>query len=366
MGAFDNNRLKFHTASKVAIETKQPLAAAMNVDGHVVTDKAVWTATVDQFPVNSEDVKTSTDVVKATKDLVEVFTRNRLEGITLPTAVNGVQTIIVENKGVNKEGEEIVVSTTTFTKTALHNGYVWRNSDYPAVELYDAVEMSGVLYSDGEESGGKYQSYEIKGANGLRVMDWVPATAVLDPTTGSPVCGYSGIAEAYDGSSWTILQQSAKQNYIWALANGKWEFYFPSGLLGFDPAYTPTTATMGYSKVRWTGFKYIGNTLDKTIQSFAAGSMAVKPFGFTLEKMQSTGEGNTLTYSINIPGFVFMVMNDGTGISMGDIDYLTDGSSNITFIDLDASVLGEAKTFTAYALTKTDGSKLSILSKTVL
>ena len=115
-----------------------------------------------------------------------------------------------------------------------------------------------------------------------------------------------------------------------------------------------------------TGFKYIGNTLDKTIQSFAAGSMAVKPFGFTLEKMQSTGEGNTLTYSINIPGFVFMVVNDGTGISMGDIDYLTDGSSNITFIDLDASVLGEAKTFTAYALTKTDGSKLSILSKTVL
>jgi len=335
MGAFDNNRLKFHTASKVAIETKQPLAAAMNVDGHVVTDKAVWTATVDQFPVNSEDVKTSTDVVKATKDLVEVFTNNRT----------------VSDK---------------ITKTSLHNGYVWRNTDYPAVELYDAVEMSGVLYSDGEESGGKYQSYEIKGADGLRVMDWVPATAVLDPTTGSPVCGYSGIAEAYDGSSWTILQQSAKQNYIWALANGKWEFYFPSGLLGFDPAYTPTTATMGYSKVRWTGFKYIGNTLDKTIQSFAAGSMAVKPFGFTLEKMQSAGEGNTLTYSINIPGFVFMVVNDGTGISMGDIDYLTDGSSNITFIDLDASVLGEAKTFTAYALTKTDGSKLSILSKTVL
>ena len=335
MGAFDNNRLKFHTASKVAIETKQPLAAAMNVDGHVVTDKAVWTATVDQFPVNSEDVKTSTDVVKATKDLVDVFTNNRT----------------VSDK---------------ITKTSLHNGYVWRNSDYPAVELYDAVEMSGVLYSDGEESGGKYQSYEIKGTNGLRVMDWVPATAVLDPTTGSPVCGYSGIAEAYDGSSWTILQQSSKQNYIWALANGKWEFYFPSGLLGFDPAYTPTTAAMGYSKVRWTGFKYIGNTLDKTIQSFAAGSMAVKPFGFTLEKMQSTGEGNTLTYSINIPGFVFMVVNDGTGISMGDIDYLTDGSSNITFIDLDASVLGEAKTFTAYALTKTDGSKLSILSKTVL
>ena len=305
-------------------------------------------------------------MVKATEDLVEVFTRKRLEGITLPAAENGIQTVVVENKEINDEGKEVVTSTTTFTKIALHNGYIWRNSDYPAVELYDAVEMSGVLYSDGEESGGKYQSYEIKGLDGLRVMDWIPATAVLDPENGSPVCGYSGIAEAYDGSKWTILQQSAKQSYIWALANGKWEFYFPSGLLTFDPAYTPTSATMGYSKVRWTGFKYIGNTLDKTIESFQASSMAVKPFVFSLAKMKTQGEGNIQTYSINIPGFVFMVVNTDTGISMGDIDYLSDGSSIVTFIDLDATVLGDSTTFTAYALTKSDGSKLSILTQTIL
>ena len=372
MSAFENKRLQFHTASKVAIETKQPLAAAMNVDGHVVTDKAVWTATVDQFPVNTETLKTSTDVVKATKDLVEVFTRNRLEGITLPTAVNGVQTVIIENKGVNEEGEEIVVSTTTFTKTSLHNGYVWTNSDYPAVELYDAVEMSGVLYSDGEESGGKYQSYEIKGEKGLRVMDWVPATAVLDPATNSPVCGYTGIAEAGkindDGETeWTILQQSSKEGYIWALANGKWEFYFPAGLLGFDPAYTPTSDAMGYDKVRWTGFKYIGETLDKTVKGLQETTMAIKPFGFTLADMTvAEDDVEPFTYSINVPGFVFMILNNVTGISLGDIEYMSDGSSKITFSDLDSDAFGEATAFTAYALTKLDGTKLSILNKTNL
>ena len=164
---------------------QQPLAAAMNVDGHVVTDKKVWTSKTSEFPLNSSSWKNSTDVIGTTNDLVSVFTNNRTEGAGI-------------------------------TKTALNNGFVWKNAAFPAVELYDAVEMSAVQFSDGPDSQGKPQAYEIIGSNGLRVTDWVPPTAVIDPETGSPVPGYSGIGEVFDGTDWTILQQSAKANYAWA------------------------------------------------------------------------------------------------------------------------------------------------------
>ena len=332
MGKYLDNRLKFHTASRVAIETQQPLAAAMNVDGHVVTDKKVWTSKISEFPLNGSNWKSSTDVVGTTNDLVNVFTNNRTEG-------SGI------------------------TRTALHNGYVWKNSAYPAVELYDAVEMSAVQFSDGPDSSGKPQAYEILGSDGLRIMDWVPPTAVIDPETGSPVPGYSGIGEVFDGSSWTILQQSAKANYAWALANGTWEFVYISGMLTFDPQYTPTSTNMGYTKVRYTGFKYIGSTLDTAITTVQAGSMAVKPFGFDISKMSDTGDSQK---HINIPGLVISVVNDNVGFALADFQYLADGSTDVTFIDVEAAQLGENTAFTAYALTKTDGTKITMLDKTIL
>lgn len=332
MASYLENRLKFHTASRVAIETQQPLAAAMNVDGHVVTDKKVWTSKTSEFPLNSSSWKNSTDVIGTTNDLVSVFTNNRTEG-------SGI------------------------TRTALNNGYVWKNSAYPAVELYDAVEMSAVQFSDGPDSQGKPQAYEIIGSNGLRVTDWVPPTAVIDPETGSPVPGYTGIGEAFDGTDWTILQQSAKANYAWALANGYWEFVYISGMLTFDPGFTPTAPGMGYTKVRYTGFKYIGSTLDTAITAVQAGSMAVKPFGFDISKMSDTGDGQK---HINIPGLVISVVNDNVGFSLADFQYLADGSTDVTFIDVDAAQLGENTAFTAYTLTKTDGSKITMLEKTNL
>lgn len=126
--------------------------------------------------------------------------------------------------------------------------------------------MTAVEFSDGTESGGKPQAYEIKD-NGKRVTDWVPPTAVIDPTTGAPVAGYTGIAEAVSGTEWTILQKSTKASYAWALANGNWEFVYISGMLTFDPSYTPTSANMGYSGVRYTGFAYKGAYLQTDVDT---------------------------------------------------------------------------------------------------
>lgn len=235
MSKYIDNRLGFHGASKVPLHSVQAQAAAMNVDGHVVTDAKVWTAALSQFPLNSTTaMKTTTDIVGATNDLISVFTNNRT----------------VSDK---------------ITKTALHNGYVWRNSDYPAVELYDAVEMSAIPGSNGAESpNGEFQSYEILDGKNLRVVDWVPVTAVIDPETGSPTPGYSGIAEAYAGGEWTVLQDSSKGSYGWALAKGNWEFVTMAGMLRFEPTCTPEG--YGYSKVRYTGFKYIGTVLTDTLE----------------------------------------------------------------------------------------------------
>lgn len=267
MSKYIDNRLGFHGASKVPLHSVQAQAAAMNVDGHVVTDAKVWTAPLSQFPLNSTTaMKTTTDIVGATNDLIGVFTRSRCAGIEAPEAVNGVVTYEINNMGKDDEGNDIVLSTTVITKTTLHNGVVWTNSDYPAVELYDAVEMSAIPGSNGAESpNGEFQSYEILDGKNLRVVDWVPVTAVIDPETGSPTPGYSGIAEAYAGGEWTVLQDSSKGSYGWALAKGNWEFVTMAGMLRFEPTCTPEG--YGYSKVRYTGFKYIGSVLTDTLEA---------------------------------------------------------------------------------------------------
>ena len=76
MGKYLDNRLKFHTASRVGIETNQSLAGALNVDGHIVTAAKVWSAPAEDFPLNNTSYKNSTDVIATTEDLVAVFTNN--------------------------------------------------------------------------------------------------------------------------------------------------------------------------------------------------------------------------------------------------------------------------------------------------
>lgn len=228
MGKFLDNRLKYHTASRVGAQTGYSLAQALDPDGHIVRHNSVWTAPTSDFPMN---VSATTKPDDATTDLVAVFK-------------NGA----VAHRTVG-------------------NGTVYRNELYPAVELFEAVEMTGVSGSDGVDSdlgkgkGATFQAYEIR-ENGARVMDWVAPTAVLN-TSNTPQAGYSGIAEAHKDTTWTILQKDAS----WALSAGTWEFVYMSGLLIFEPSVTPLNKD--YDNVRFTGFKYIGATLDDSIDGVA-------------------------------------------------------------------------------------------------
>ena len=116
---------------------------------------------------------------------------------------------------------------------------------------------------------------------------------------------------------------------------------------------------------------FMGNPLategfveHKVKEVIAVNGLAIKPFGFTLDQMQvTTDDSNNKSYSINIPGFVFTLVNDATGVVVGDIDYADDGSSNIVFVNLDATALADAKSFTAFAFVKNDGSKITVLDK---
>ena len=239
MGKYLDNRLKFHTASRVGAQTGYSLAQALDPDGHIVRHTSVWTAETAQFPVNTI---ASTDPEKATNDLVEVFIGT------------------VDAEGVpSAEGASIARTITDANSNVI--GRVYRNSNYPAVELFYQVKMSGVASSDGGDSNGTYQAYEIK-EGGKRVMDWVAPTAVIDPATGGPVAGFSGIAEASVSGTWTVLQKVAK----WALSTGSWEFIPMAGILTFEPSVTPGDKGTN-STVRFTGFKYIGDTLDESIEA---------------------------------------------------------------------------------------------------
>lgn len=237
MTKFENNRLKFHTASRVGAQTGYSLAQALDPDGHIVRHTSVWTATTDQFPMN---ISKTTDPKDATDDLVTVFV-GEIAADGTPSAAGAT---------LNRE-----------LKDASNNviGRVYRNSNYGAVELFYQVEMTGVANSDGEDSGGTYQAFEIQ-EDGSRVMDWVAPTAVISDDTGKPVAGFSGIAEAKAGDTWTVLQKVP----AWALSTGSWEFVYIGGMLIFEPSVTP--ANKDYSKVRFTGFKYIGSTLDKALE----------------------------------------------------------------------------------------------------
>ena len=186
-----NNRLKYHTASRVANQTGDSLAASFNVDGHTIRTNKVWAAKYEEFPYQSN--KKNADPVGATDDLVAVFK----EGATSEAFWNG--------------------------------GTVWKNTSYPAVVLYENVTMTPVAASLGQNMNSGvpsgtayYQAYEILAADdgvskgSIRLTDWVSPTAVIDNSTGSPVAGYTG----KQMSGGTPLQ--AKDNANWGLGGGHW------------------------------------------------------------------------------------------------------------------------------------------------
>jgi hypothetical protein len=97
-------------------------------------------------------------------------------------------------------------------------------------------------------------------------------------------------------------------------------------------------------------------------------AIAIKPFKFKLEDMNNVlHEGALLpTYTISIPGFVVTLVNDATGMVMGDMEYSANGDTIVTFVDLDESVLSGNKEFTAFAFVNKDGSKIEVLDTQVL
>ena len=227
------NRLKYHTASRIATQTGEALAQALNVDGHIVTTNKVWAAPQTAF-VNNVN-KGNTDSVDATNDLVTAFK----VGAVSASFWNG--------------------------------GTVWTNELYPAVKLYENVPMTVVSGSDG---GGKFQAFEIlAGEDGVsqgtkRIVDWIAPTAVADQENGSPVAGYSGIP-MYNGTALKLADTSK-----WAEAGGHYEFAYIAGMLTFEPGYTPqdkataaVNTTTGKTYISLTAFKYVGEYVDAVLDS---------------------------------------------------------------------------------------------------
>lgn len=228
------NRLKYHTASRVANQTGDSLAASFNVDGHIVRTSSVWANGIKDFPLQSN--KKNADPVGATDDLVTVFKN----GATSKSFWNG--------------------------------GLVWTNPNYPAVKLYENVTLTPVAASLGQNMNSgtpsgtaRYQAYEILAAadgiseGTLRLTEWVAPPAIIDPETGSPVAGYSG-KQMLNG---TPLQ--AKDDANWSLGGGHWEFVYIAGILTFEMGYTPQEINKSTAGLTLTAFKFTGEYLDASI-----------------------------------------------------------------------------------------------------
>lgn len=333
------NRLKYHTASRIATQTGEALAQALNVDGHIITTNKVWAAPANAFAYNKN--KANTDSFDATTDLVAVF--------------------------------KVPVEGSLVTSGDIAGGKWWENTAYPAVRLYEGVKMTKVKGSDG---GGKFQAFEVlAGADGkssgtLRLTDWIAPTAVADPTTGLPVAGYSGIP-MYNGQALKVANTDK-----WAEALGSYEFAYMSGLLTFEPGFTPQDVggASGVNNIKLTAFKYIGAYLSDTLTSMTTNTansmMAIKPFTFSASSMQTVssmgGEAdvNGKSLQMTIPGIVLNVFNDQTGIAYGDILFDAEHGTSLFYIEdgkVEGSGIEDGTTFTAYAFVLATGSPITIL-----
>ena len=327
--AYLRNRLKYHAASRIGIQTGQSLGQATNGDGHTVRYGQVWTAPDTAFIVQSTAaMKTTSDGIASNEELVANF------------KATGRKTI-----------------------TGFKGGNVYENDNYPAVRLYEQCEMNPVTGSNG--SGTKYESYELSDENGSRIMDWIAPTSVKDG--GLPVPGYTARIEAYKGSKWTDLQNCTDGSGAWALSEGNWEFVYMSGLCTFHPLNTPSGYS--YTKLRITAFAYIGDYLSDTLSSMSSSTadhmMAIRPFTFSPGAMATTTVDDSTTKSIVRPGIVFNVFENTTGIVYGDITYLSGadaGKTQVTFSDWQAVDFGESPSFTAMAFVLSNGNVIPILA----
>jgi len=234
------NRLKYHAASRVGAKIEDPLANALNLDGHTVVANKVWSASLDQFPVNSGLNKNATDGIAASIDLVSVF---------------------------KTEADGYILSGSDF-----NDGKIWTNTKYPAVKLYENVTMTPVNGSNGASSAPHYQSFEVL-KDGIRVQDWVSPMAVFDSSNGKPVPGFTARIMAtkkntiWKPSDLDKTQDLENANANWALSKGTWEFIYGAGMVTFDPENCPGKLLGEDPKVRITAFAYNGEYLSDTIDA---------------------------------------------------------------------------------------------------
>lgn len=139
------------------------------------------------------------------------------------------------------------------------------------------------------------------------------------------------------------------------------------GRLTIDPEMLEARITAAVEHAAESGIVVTTDVVRGLVTDVAVGEgytkIAIKPFGFTLSHM--TDDGNN-ERSINVPGFVFKVMNDVTGVVICNTIHNGDGSSTIVFTDMDVEDSGENESFTAYSFINSDGSVIPMLSKTNL
>ena len=327
------NRLKYHAASRIGIQTGQALGQAMNTDGHNVQSSQVWTSPASHFIVQSTD-----DMKKST---------------------NGILTNIQLVADFKATGTKI---------KDLANGEVWENNKYPAVRLYCQCEMSAVAGSNGV--GSKYEAYELLDG-GNRIMDWIAPTSVKD--NGLPVPGYTARIEGYKASKWTDLENCGDVSGNWALAQNNWEFVYMSGMCTFHPETTPTEYS--YTKLRITAFAYKGSYLSDTLTSITTNTannmMAIKPYVFNAYGMTLTNGDKDL--QIQIPGIVFNVFDNRTGLAYGDLEYNYSGTNSYTVFTIedfqDTDIVyqqNDATEFTAMSFVLASGLPVPVMASGTL
>lgn len=103
--------------------------------------------------------------------------------------------------------------------------------------------------------------------------------------------------------------------------------------------------------------------LEEAIAGVTAGSMAITPVKFHNNNLSDYQEGGqTVGKAIVVPGVVFLVFNDSTGISIGEIEYLDGddlGKTRVIFRDFD-NFSGFGPDWTAMCFTRLDGGVIAV------
>jgi hypothetical protein len=126
------NRLKYHTASRIAQNANTALADTMNVDGHIVRTSNVWASPQKDFPLQAD--KPNADPVGATDDLVRVFKYGYEKTVEYNDLDSEGKKSFNWGTPVATSAAFIYTNNTAATPSAtLTGGVIWTNADYPAV-----------------------------------------------------------------------------------------------------------------------------------------------------------------------------------------------------------------------------------------